>query len=53
MQLYIFFIAIANDHEIAQKKQSLGPNHDNIKRLFFVETKQYKSPKDYSLYYNV
>ena len=45
-----FFIAIANDHEITKKKKK---NKYQVrtpmisKRLFFVETKKYKSSKDF------
>ena len=35
IQRTFFFIAIANDREITQKKQRPGPNPDNIKMAVF------------------
>ena len=42
-----FFIAIANDHEMTQNKNQVRTPMIS-KRIFFVETKKYKSSKDYS-----
>ena len=38
---FLFLAIVANDHQISQKK-----DHTGSKRLFFVETKKYKSPKN-------
>ena len=42
-----FFIAIANDREITQKKQRPDPNPNDIKTAVFCETKKYNSSKVY------
>ena len=43
IQRTLFFIAIANDRGITQKKQSPGPSPGDIKTtVFFVKTKKYK-----------
>ena len=49
IQRTFFLIATANDRKITQKKSRPGPNPDDIKIAVFVETKKYKSPKDYFL----
>ena len=41
-----FFIAIANDYEITKIKKNQIRTPMISKRLFFVETKKYKSFKD-------
>ena len=44
-----FFIAIASDRDITQKKQRPGANPDDIKTAVFVETKKCKSSEGYSV----
>ena len=38
--MYTFFIAIANDREITQKKQRSSPNLDDIKTAFFCRNEK-------------
>ena len=44
--LWLFFIAMANDLEIAKKKQRTGPNPDGIKTaVFSLKRKSTNRPK--------